>query len=63
MSINMSDVTHKKNEELYQCPVCNMHYRDKTVAAKCEAWCTEHKSCNLEIIAYAVENESGKQGS
>ena len=27
---------------------------------KCEAWCKEHQSCNLDIIKYAVENNEKK---
>lgn len=43
-------------EKLYQCPVCGFHYRDESTANACEAWCREHKSCNIEITAHAVEN-------
>lgn len=38
---------------LYQCEECGLRYRDREWAEKCEAWCREHRSCNLEIIAYA----------
>lgn len=31
-----------------------MKYKQKEWAEKCEAWCKEHQSCNLEIIAHAV---------
>lgn len=34
-----------------------MHYKDKNWKDKCEAWCKEHKSCNLEITAHAAENK------
>ena len=34
-----------------------MHYRDEATAQRCEAWCREHKSCNLEIIKDAVESK------
>ena len=45
--------THK---ELYQCEECGFYYADNEWAKKCEAWCREHKSCNLEITGHAVEN-------
>lgn len=48
----------KRKEEklkLYQCPECGLKYREKEIVEKCEAWCQEHKSCNLEIIKYAVK--------
>ena len=38
---------------VYQCPECKLHYKEKEWAEKCEAWCREHKSCNLEITAHA----------
>jgi len=41
-----------ENEELYQCEECGYAYEDKEWAEKCETWCKEHKSCNLEIIQH-----------
>jgi len=43
--------------ELYQCEECGFHYTEKERANECEAWCKEHKSCNLDIISYAEENK------
>jgi hypothetical protein len=51
----MSQVENKS--ELYQCPECGLYYEDKDLAEKCEAWCREYKSCNLDIIKHAVEVE------
>lgn len=39
---------------LYQCDECKLYYRAEETAKRCEAWCSEHKSCNLEIIKEAV---------
>lgn len=47
-----------KKEKLYQCEACGFHYVEKEQAEKCEAWCKEHHSCNLEITAQAEENKS-----
>ncbi len=44
-------------KELYQCEECGFHYEDREWAERCEAWCREHKSCNIEITAHAEENE------
>jgi len=41
----------------YQCKICKLYYKDKETAKKCYNWCKEHKSCNLEIIKNAVNNE------
>lgn len=41
----------------YACEECGFHYRDKKTAERCAAWCRARKSCNLEIIKHAIENE------
>lgn len=46
---------HEKNDPLYQCPECGFEYREKIWAEKCEAWCKEYKSCNLEVTKRAVK--------
>ena len=43
--------------ELYQCEECGFKYREKEWAEKCQAWCAEHKSCNLGITQYAIQDE------
>ena len=53
----MVETVQKDNRKLYQCPECGFHYVDKEWAEKCEAWCREHKSCNIEITAHAKENK------
>ncbi len=53
----MKEITNKDNKKLYQCEECGLHYSSKEWAEKCEAWCGEHHSCNLDIIEYA-EKES-----
>lgn len=47
----------QKREEvkLYSCKECGLHYREKTWAYKCEEWCKEHHSCNIEITAHAEQ--------
>ena len=45
-----------KNKKIYYvCEECDFIYVDKEIAAKCEAWCREHHSCNIEITKYAVQ--------
>ena len=44
----------KEDKTYYQCEECGLFYTDKETAEKCEAWCKEHKSCNLDIIKSAV---------
>lgn len=47
-TVKKGDVTY------YRCGACGLLYVDKETAERCEAWCTEHKSCNLDIIQHAV---------
>lgn len=42
-------------KQLHQCPECKLHYSDKELASKCEKWCRENKSCNLEITKFSAE--------
>jgi hypothetical protein len=35
-----------------------LRYLTEDMAKKCEAWCVEHQSCNLDIIKYAVNDDS-----
>lgn len=41
------------NATYYRCEECGLLYADREIAEKCQAWCAEHKSCNLEIIKHA----------
>jgi len=42
-------------QTFYQCPICKLWYKEKEWAEKCEIWCKEHKSCNLEIIKHSIK--------
>lgn len=46
----------KFKRQLIQCKECGFQYADREWAGKCEAWCKEHKSCNLNITSHALEN-------
>ncbi|MBI2577569.1 MAG: hypothetical protein HYV77_01860 [Candidatus Wildermuthbacteria bacterium] len=48
------------DQELRQCKECGFRYIEKEWAEKCEAWCREHKSCNLEIISHGTPPEEPK---
>jgi len=53
----MGKVVQKEGKALYQCEECGFKYEDKEWAKKCEVWCREHKSCNLEIIKHGMPPE------
>lgn len=42
---------------VYECEECQLKYQDKEWAEKCEAWCKETNSCNLDIIKHAITEE------
>jgi hypothetical protein len=45
------------NRQVFQCPECGLHYRDQATAQACEAFCSQHKACNIDIAKSAIENE------
>lgn len=53
----MNTKSKKENIQLHECPECHLNYKEKEWMDKCEVWCKEHHSCNLEITAHAIENE------
>ena len=44
----------KKIKDCYRCEGCLLYYKDKETAEKCEKWCKDNKSCNLEITKHSV---------
>ncbi len=53
----------KNGRKLYVCEVCGFAYEEREWAEKCQQWCSEHDTCNVEITdhAAATENEEGPQ--
>ena len=47
-----------KSMKLYRCDECNLLYRSKLDAQKCEDWCKSNKSCNLKITKNALKEFS-----
>jgi hypothetical protein len=43
-----------EGREIYLCEVCGYGYEERAVAERCEAFCTEHNACSLEITKDAV---------
>ncbi len=43
------------SRDKYKCKECGLIYKDKDWAEKCENWCKENKSCNLEITKHAIK--------
>ncbi len=49
------------DKNYFKCEECGLEYAEKEWAVKCETWCREHHSCNIEIIAYAARDKNGKE--
>jgi len=45
----------RKGQTLYVCEECGLAYKEKEWAEKCQRWCRQTKSCNLEITSHAVQ--------
>ncbi len=54
----MVKLLEKEDKNYYQCEECQNIYETEELAQKCENWCQEYKSCNLEIIKHSIK-ESG----
>lgn len=54
----MIDTIKKGDSEIYRCEECGLFYAKKAQAESCQAWCSEHKSCNLEIIKDAIKTDA-----
>ncbi len=42
----------KNKRTWYVCEECGFVYAEREWAEKCEKWCREYQSCNLEIIQH-----------
>ncbi len=52
---NLGDYKIEKEESgAHVCPECGFRYAEKEWAEKCEVWCKQHHSCNLEITEHAL---------
>jgi len=48
----------KKNDKtLYICEECGFAYEQKEWAEKCQQWCQQYQSCNLEITQHGAPLE------
>jgi hypothetical protein len=47
----------RSGQTLYVCEECGLAYNEKEWAEKCEQWCREHGTCNIEIIEHGAPLE------
>ena len=55
MGVKMARKIVSGKKEYFECKECNFLYKEKELADKCETWCNEHHSCNIEITKHAVK--------
>jgi hypothetical protein len=44
-----------KKGNAYVCEICGLAYKETEWAEKCQKWCQERQSCNIEITTHAVD--------
>ncbi len=49
--------TKTSGKTLYVCEECGYAYEEKEWAEKCQLWCSERQSCNLEITQHGIPPE------
>lgn len=54
----VSKIDSGSGKESFKCDVCGLVYISKKNSEDCEDWCSEHKSCNLDINKYAVSEST-----
>ncbi len=45
----------KNNKKYFVCEECGFSYEKINLAEKCQNWCKEHNSCNIEITKRAIK--------
>ena len=54
--VSMIKDKEQAGSKTYKCEECGLWYKNKEISEQCQAWCKEHKSCNLEIIKHSIKN-------
>ncbi len=49
-----------QSKEYYYSEYCKLIYMDKTWAEKCEKWCKDNQSCNIEITKHSIKKTIAK---
>jgi len=54
-TVNMVKEVKRGDNKFYTCEECGLAYRERIWAEKCEAFCSKHHACSLEITSHAVQ--------
>ena len=44
-----------QDKEHYYCEECKLVFEDKNWAEKCEEWCKENNSCNMQVTSHSIK--------
>jgi predicted ATP-dependent serine protease len=58
--ISITKEEFKKDKKYFICEECGFAYKEMDWAEKCQAWCKEHNSCNMEITKHAIPLDENK---
>ncbi len=47
----------KNGKPRYVCEECGYAYEEKEWAEKCQQWCQQNQSCNIEITEHSIPLE------
>lgn len=45
----------KDDKKYFVCEICGFSYEENEWAQRCQNWCEEHNSCNMEITKRSVQ--------
>ncbi len=45
----------RNNKSAYVCDVCDLSYSERTLAERCEEYCSTYGACSLVITKHALE--------
>jgi hypothetical protein len=47
----------RADKKIYQCEECKLLYDEKIWATKCEEWCKNNHTCNIEITKHRIKEK------
>jgi len=53
----MVKLIKKNGESYFLCEECKLGYKEEQWAERCEKWCKEYHSCNLDITKHAIKKK------
>ena len=45
----------KGGKRYFKCEACGLLYRERKWAERCQAWCSAHQSCSMDITRHRMK--------